>query len=189
LSFLPYAGYQGGVTVAVGDVNGDGFGDIVTGAAGVGGNGHVKVFALGAQVQSFFAFGGSWTGGIFVAAGDVNGDGFADLIVGKGLGGDGQVTVYSGVNNAVVLANFFAYPPLPVVSLVPVFGDPVTASSSVEVRVGACDTNGDGHADILTGPGPGLSPLVKVFDGLTLAELDSFFAFDPAFQGGIFVGG
>ena len=47
----------------------------------------------------------------------------------------------------------------------------------------------NGKVEILTGPGPGPQPLVDVFSGQTLALLDSFFAFDPSFRGGVFVGG
>jgi hypothetical protein len=57
------------------------------------------------------------------------------------------------------------------------------------VRVAAGDVNGDGRADIITGAGPGGGPHVRVFDGATLAELDSFFAYNPLFGGGVFVGG
>ena len=50
-----------------------------------------------------------------------------------------------------------------------------------------------GHADIVTGAGPGGGPHVRIFDGATGLQLpdaqDSFFAFDPTFSGGVFVGG
>src|SRR5262249_28422187 len=75
------AGFTGGVNVAVGDVNSDGVADIITGAD-AGGGPHVKVFsgADGTVLQSFFAYDAGFLGGVRVAAGDVNGDGFADVI-------------------------------------------------------------------------------------------------------------
>ena len=48
--------------------------------------------------------------------------------------------------------------------------------------------NGDGHADIVTGADASGGPHVRVFDGLTLGEIDGFFAYDPLFADGVFVG-
>src|SRR5205814_5682561 len=79
--FLAYdAGFTGGVTVAAGDVDGDGFVDIITGA-GAGGGPHVRAFTgAGHQViRDFFAFDPTQTGGVRVATADVTGDGVADL--------------------------------------------------------------------------------------------------------------
>jgi hypothetical protein len=51
------------------------------------------------------------------------------------------------------------------------------------------DVNGDGRLDLVVGAGPGGLPLVASFDAVSLAALDSFFAFPPSFNGGVFVGG
>ena len=51
----------------------------------------------------------------------------------------------------------------------------------------------DGVPEIVTAPGPGGGPHIKVFSGLGYGTisgpLGSFFAYDPAFAGGIFVSG
>jgi uncharacterized repeat protein (TIGR01451 family) len=175
-SFYAYgANFRGGVRVAAGDVNGDGFADVITGA-GPGGGPHVRVLDghnLNHELASFFAFSPTFTGGVFVAAGDVNGDGRADVITGAGAGGGPHVQVFDGSSLSNVLASFFAYGP----------------GFTGGVSVAAADLNGDGKADILTGAGPGGGPHVKAFDSAVPSHvLADFFAFDPTFLGGVFVG-
>jgi FG-GAP repeat protein len=55
------------------------------------------------------------------------------------------------------------------------------------LRVAAGDVNGDGVADIITAAGPGGGPHVKIFDGVTFAEIGSFFAYAPSFTAGVYV--
>ncbi len=162
--FIAFPGFFGGVNVAAGDVNGDGKADLIVGT-GPGALAHVKVFdgTSGALVASFLPFGG-FTGGINVAAGDVNGDGRAEIIVGA-ASFVSHVKVFDGAS-PTELFSFLAFPGAP-----------------IGVRVAAGDVNGDSRADIITGA-VGV-PHVKVFDGTSLAVLDSFFAFFPGDPGGL----
>jgi hypothetical protein len=197
-SFYAYApAYTGGARVAAGDVNGDGRADVITGI-GPGGGPHVKVIdatrlgLVGGNAQisdaallaSFYAYAPAFTGGAYVAAGDVNGDGRADVITGIGVGGGPHVKVIDAtrlglvqgdglIADGALLQSFYAY----------------AAQFTGGARVGTVYANGDGRADIVTGIGPGGGPNVRVLDGPTLAELDSFYAYDTAFAGGIFVAG
>ena len=172
-SFNAYAAtFTGGVRVAVGDVTGDGIADIVT-APGTGGGPDIRVFdgAAGFQlVREFLAYDARFTGGVYVAVGDMNADGFADIVTGAGAGGGPHVRAFSG-KDGILLFNSMVYD-------LSFFGG---------VRVATGDVNGDGRADIVTGPGAGGGPHVKAFGGLNRRSLTSFFAYDATFRGGIFV--
>src|SRR5207237_1385828 len=95
-SFFAYdPSFAGGVYVAVGDANGGGRDEIVTGA-GLGGGPQVNVFdGSGDRLASFMAYDPSFRGGVRVAAADLTGDGTADVITGPGKGGGPQVNVYA----------------------------------------------------------------------------------------------
>jgi streptogramin lyase len=173
-SFMAYnVHFLGGVRVAAGNIDGDPDADIIT-AAGPGGGPHVEVFSgkTGALIRSFYAFGANFSGGVYVAAADTAGDGFSDIVAGSGLGQIAEVKVFDGQDNSV-LQDFSPY------------GGSFTGGA----RVAAFDVDGDGHADLLIAPGPGIGPSIHVLDGITLASLDSFFAYDSHFLGGVFIGG
>jgi hypothetical protein len=167
------AGFTGGVRVAAGDVDGDGFADIIT-AAGPGGGPHVMAFSgqTGEPIASFYAYDARFTGGVFVAAGDVNGDHLAEFVTGAGGGGGPHVEAFSGQTLAP-LASFFAY----------------NSGFTGGVRVAVGDLDGDGKNEIITGAGPGGGPHVRAFELATQEEVASFFAYQPAFTGGVFVAG
>jgi hypothetical protein len=171
-ALFPFPGFTGGVNVSTGDVTGDGFEDIAVGA-GPGGGPHVRTFdgRTGAEIHSFFAYDESFRGGVFVGLGDATGDLRADLVTGTGVGGGPHVRVFNGQNLAEI-HSFFAYDP--------------AFRGGVTVRLG--DVSGDGFADVVTGAGVGGGPHVRVFDGRTLTEIQSFFAGDPESRGGVFVG-
>ncbi len=176
LGFMAYhPSFRGGVRVATGDVNGDDVLDIIT-APGPGGGPHIRVFdgRTGGVLSEFFAYHPQFAGGVFVAAGDVDGDGRADIITGAGAGGGPHVRVFSGWN-LEVLTEFFAYAP----------------QFLGGVHVAAGNVDGSGFADIITAAGPGGGPHVRVFDGQTGQPLTgpaaSFFAYVPAFTGGVWV--
>src|SRR5262249_17477003 len=161
--------FHGGVRVAVADVTGDGTPDVVA-AAGPGGANQVRVVngATGLTVTTFQAFSPAQSDGVFVAAGDVNGDGKGDVVVGTEAGGAGLLRVFSGADGALLR----------------------TLSLGAEarqggVRVACADVNGDGKADLITGNGPGQPARVCVFDGGTALEVYDFFAFGPTFRGGV----
>lgn len=166
--FMPYAAsYTGGVRVAMGDVNGDGAPEIITGT--MDSTSHVKVFDLGGhELMSFLAYSPSFTGGVYVAAGDLDGDGRADIITGARAGGAPHVKVFSGATGAE-LSSFFAF----------------DAAFTGGVRVAAGDVDGDGRADLVAGAGPSAGPHVKVFDGRDFSTRFSFDAYDPTFLGGV----
>src|SRR5581483_9569963 len=96
LAYDPF--FSGGVRVAQGDFNGDGFVDFVT-SVGPGGGPDVKVFnGQGGQVLiQFFVYGQQFTGGVYVAAGDVNNDGVDEIITGADAGGGPDVKAISVV--------------------------------------------------------------------------------------------
>jgi len=168
----PFPGFQGEVRIIRADFNNDGTPDIVA-SMGAGGLPLVRIIN-GANTSNtlleFMAYDRAFTGGVFVATGDVNHDSILDIVTGAGPGGGPHVKAFSG-NNATELASFFAY----------------TTAFTGGVSVAAADLTGDGFAEIVTGAGPGGGPHVKVFDGNGFGMIQEFMAYTLDFSGGVYV--
>jgi hypothetical protein len=107
--------------------------------------------------------------GRWVAVGDVDGAGAGEILTGTGEGETPQVRVYTGTGADTGL-RFFAYER-------PFLGG---------VRIASCDVNGDGIDELITAPGPGRAPTIRVLSlaGGIVHELIAFDAFEPGFTGG-----
>ena len=94
---LPLSG-DVGHELAFGDVNKDGFVDIVVGF-GVGGSDLIRVFSGRdlTEMDRFNAFPGekNWSAGVNLGVGDMTGDALKDIVIGAGEGGNGRIGVWS----------------------------------------------------------------------------------------------
>ena len=173
--------FLGGVSVAAGEVNGDGAMDIIT-APLVGAPPHIVTFdgKTGAVLQSYYAYSPLYRGGTSIAAADLDGDGFTEIITGASAAAPHVVVVDSRTMS--VKASFYAYAPN--------FGGGVRVATIQDI-------NADGIDDFITSPGQGAGPNVVRFDGKKALQnqavvIDSFFAYGPGpglnYYGGTFVG-
>ena len=168
---VPFPGFNGPVKVVSGDFNGDGVAELIAGA-GFGGGPAIAILnsQTGEVMESFFAFDPAFTGGVFVAVQDTNGDGILDIIASAGPGGGPEVRIFDGANLNVLRA-FFAY----------------AEDFSGGVSVATLDFNNAGILELGTGAGPGGAPHVKVYDGATNAIISQWYAYPASFTGGVFV--
>ena len=182
-----FPGFTGGTRVAVADVNQDGIDDII---AGTGPGMRTTVRAYSGRDNSVLfeinPFEESFTGGVFVAVGDVTGDGFAELIVTPDVGGGPRVRVYNTASfnpaaNTVgpqVLADFFGI-------------EDEAFRGGARAAVG--DVNNDGIGDLVVAAGSGGGPRIAVYDGAMMTQtgtptklFNDFFVFEDTLRNGVY---
>lgn len=181
--------FRGGTRIALGDVNRDGIADLIV-VAGPGGGPRVAIFdgrTLGADGtptklrEDFFVLDEQLVDGAYVATGDIDGDGFADLIFGAGQGGTPRVVVFDGQSLLdsqfpTLVSSFFAGP----------------ESASGGVRVASTDVNFDGQDDLITGAGVDDGSDVRVYLAASVLSAnpvaDSIRETFPTLVGGVYVG-
>ncbi len=145
--------FRGGARAATGDVNGDRVPDLLV-SAGFGGGPRVVVYGstglLNGQpvklVNDFFAFEPTLRNGVFVGLGDLNADGYADLVFGGGPGGGPRILA---LNSYQLLSGL---PPDSTVLLNQFAGD---VNSRAGVRVAVGDLTGNGSATVFASAGDG----------------------------------
>ena len=212
-NYFAYASdFRGGAFVTTADLTGTGTPSVVTGA-GPGGGPHVKAFALaGTTLQSFFAFDPAFTGGVTVAAGDLDGDGKDEIVIGAGPGGGPRVSAFSfAATGPKITQTYFAFDPafrggvfvtagtFGIAAAAGVGGTPEVrvksgttivayeAAVTGGVRLGAIDLNGDGLDEILVAAGPGGGSRVQAFTAAGTPAHNAF-AFDTVARPGYFIG-
>ncbi len=171
-SYQPYdSAFTRGVNVAIGDVNGDGFPDVITGTS-TGGGSHVRaVNGLdGANLFSFFAYGPDVRTGVVVATADINNDGISEIITGSDAGGGPRIRVFDitqgGASGNSVL-DFFAFDP----------------TMNKGVRVASGNTTGTPIPEIIVSAGPGGPSVVRIFNGVNGAFVNEFQPFGNSTRG------
>src|SRR3989339_604113 len=169
-SFFAYdENFTGGVNMVSGDVDGDSINEIITGP-GAGGGPHIRIFNEKGELEGqFFAYNKDFEGGVNIASGDVDGDGIDEIITGPGEGGGAHVRIFR--KNGHLDGEFFAYDK--------------NFRGGVNVAVGSINGKTRNHkSEIITAPGKGGGPHVKIFDNHAKV-LIQFFAFKEKFKGGV----
>lgn len=156
--------FKGGVRVASGDVNGDGFTDVIV-APGSGATPAVKIYSGRdySLLRSFYAFDPSYRGGLFVAAGDVLGLGASQVVVAAASGARPYVRIYD-VRSGIVLSRS-------VLAFSSSYTSGVTVAAADGVLVAGMAVQGS---------------TVKVFDQANLSRIRTLQPFG-SFMGGITV--
>lgn len=121
-----------------------------------------------ARTDLWTAFEEGFANGGSLAVGDVDGDGQEEVLVGAGPGRLPEVQVY--LQDGTLMKTFRAYPEW-------FYGG---------VRVATADLDGDGRAEIVTAPGPGAGPHVRVWDH-RLEMQHEFFAYGADMTDGVTV--
>ena len=121
--------------------------------------------------RTITTFGRFDVGGANVALGELTGDVGQEIVLGEGLGKEPRVHVFRG--DGALVSSFLAY----------------TKAFNRGVNVAVGDFNNDNSREIVTGPGFGGGPHIRVWnrDGKELFLENGFKAYDAAFRGGISV--
>jgi Subtilase family len=168
-NFLAYdQKFKGGVSVAVGDVDGNYRNEIITAPAGNGGP-HIRIFDKnGGLKNQFFAGNKDFRGGLNIKVGNLNKDKKEEIVISPKKDSSPYILVYN--SNGELLSNFLAY----------------TKTFKKEVSVEIADINSDYRNEIITSAGSGGGPHIRIFD-LRGNLIKQFFAYHQYNLNGVYL--
>jgi hypothetical protein len=166
-SFVPFGkSYTASISMAIADFANNGKYEIISGA-GKGSTPQVTVMANDGKIlNNFLAYDKKFKGGVNVAAGNVGGDANLEIVTGAGVGGGPEVRIFS--QSGKLFNKFLAY----------------DKNFKGGVSVAVADVNNDGQNEIITAPGAGTSPEIRIFDK-NGKLLNKFLAYDASNKSGI----
>lgn len=141
-----------GYAIALGDVNGDGYDDLADGAYHVSGYSGLAFIYYSTGSGGISSTAGTTISGpggsnfsCGIGLGDINGDGFSDLIVGGNAyagGNTGGVWIFHSTGSAGVTVSSYTSANTTIVG---------ESASNFGIRIYTGDVNGDGYADLAVG--------------------------------------
>ena len=172
-AFGPYSAAQRvstGSPIAVGDVDGDGVAEIIT-VPGSGQPALVRIFdGFGNFIRQFNGFEPTFRNGVSIAAGDLDGDGKAEIILGAGTGGASRVRILNA-SFGTLEKQFQAY---------------TTGNINAPVKIAAVDPDNAGIAQLYTVQGaPATTHEIRLFDPLAGDLIDHLIETSIDLRGGI----
>jgi len=212
--FLAYEKeFLGGVEVATGDVDGDGNQEIIVAPRGFG-KPQIRVYDKNGKLKKFFfTYHESYRGGLRLAVGDINEDKLDEIVVAPANNLSPVVKIMNGSGD--VLDSYFAFESGFVYGFnIGVYNRKIVVSSNGgtkpivrvlesngklikewlayderfrgAVHISVTDLDGDGQVDIITTPGKGGGPHLRIFD-IQGKVKGQWMAYNSAFRGGVSV--
>jgi len=157
---------KGGENIAIGDVNGDGWDEIIIGS---GPNTVPQILIYngnGRLIKRISAYDASLKGGLSVALIDINNDEQLEIAAASAARGQGLIKIFDF--NGQLKKQFFA--------------DSRNWNGGLNLAAG--DVDGDGTQEIVAAYGAGSEPLVKIFNSEGRA-VGAFLAYEKKFRGGV----
>ncbi len=161
--------FRGGVNLTISDLDDNGQAEIIV-VPSSNGSPEIRIFDYNGRLKKqFFVDSKNWRGGLSVAAGDLDGKGNKQIVVGYGAGRDPQIRILD--SSGKLLGVFFAYEK--------------NFRGGVNVAVANIDGRKEHNkAEIIVSPGKGREPQIKIFDNHAQLK-KQFLAYGKNWQGGV----
>jgi predicted nucleotidyltransferase len=161
--FAYFSAFRGNTNIITKDLDNNGSQEII-----VAENNRVEIYNSENQLlYKFFPYGEKFNGGINITLGDLNNDGYEEIITGAIKGGP-HIRIFN-FQGKLINPGFFAYDK--------------NFRGGVNLALG--DIDGDGQKEIVTAPGLGGGPQIKIFNKNGKLINPGFFAYDKNFRGGV----